>query len=72
MREERSTFADWIDGEAIPVGLPAGSVLWFHGDLVHGLQSKRSSKNHRVFVDAYQPTGLHRWRLDKKRPIRNV
>jgi hypothetical protein len=49
-----------------------GSVLWFHCDLVRGSQSDRSNKNRRVFVTAYQPAGLHRWRLDKKRPIRNA
>ena len=66
------TDVDLIEDEAIPVELPAGSVLWFHRDLVHGSQSDRSNKNRRVFVTAYQPAGLHRWRLDEKRPIRNA
>jgi len=66
------TDVDLIEGGAIPVELPAGSVLWFHRDLVHGSQSNRSNKNRRVFLTAYQPAGLCRWRLDKKRPIRNV
>ena len=66
------TDGDLIEGGAIPVELPAGSVLWFHRDLVHGSQSNRSNKNRRVFVTAYQPAGLQRWRLDKKRPIRNA
>ncbi|MBW2243766.1 MAG: phytanoyl-CoA dioxygenase family protein [Deltaproteobacteria bacterium] len=66
------TNVDLIDGEAIPVELPAGSVLWFHRDLVHGSQSNRSDTNRRVFVTAYQPAGLKRWRLDKKRPIRSA
>ena len=60
---------DLIDGEAIPAELPAGSVLWFHRDLVHGSQSNRSETNRRVFVTAYQPAGLNHWRLDQKRPI---
>jgi ectoine hydroxylase-related dioxygenase (phytanoyl-CoA dioxygenase family) len=60
---------DLIDGEAIPVGLPAGSVVWSHRDLVHGSQSNRSETNRRVFVAAYPPAGLKRWRVDKKRPI---
>lgn len=63
------TDVDLINGEAIPVELPAGSVLWFHRDLVHGSQSNRSETNRRVFVAAYQPAGLKRWRLDKERPV---
>jgi ectoine hydroxylase-related dioxygenase (phytanoyl-CoA dioxygenase family) len=63
---------DLIEGEAIPVELPAGSVLWFHRDLVHGSQSNRSDTNRRVLVTAYQPAGLKRWRLDKTRPIRGA
>ncbi len=61
-----------IEGEAFPVELPAGSVLWFHRDLVHGSQSNRSDRSRRVFVAAYQPAGLHRWRLGVKRPIRGA
>ena len=66
------TDVDLIEGEAFPVELPAGSVLWFHRDLVHGSQSNRSDRSRRVFVAAYQPAGLHRWRLGKKRPIRGA
>jgi ribosomal protein L16 Arg81 hydroxylase len=36
---------------------------------VHGSQGNHSDSNRRVFVMAYQPAGLHRWRLDKKHPI---
>lgn len=64
------TDVDLIDGEAIPADFPAGSVLYFHPDLVHGSQSNRSNTNRRVFVVAYQPAGCHRWRLDKIRDIK--
>jgi ectoine hydroxylase-related dioxygenase (phytanoyl-CoA dioxygenase family) len=63
---------DLIEGEAVPVELPAGSVLTSHRDLVHGSQGNHSDTHRRVFVPAYQPAGLHRWRLDKKRPVRTA
>lgn len=58
-----------IDGEALPVALPAGSAIWFHRDLVHGSQSNRSQRDRRVFVMAYQPAGLRRWRIDRVRAV---
>mgnify|MGYP003504102109 FL=1 len=58
-----------VEGEPFPVQLPAGSALWFHRDLVHGSQGNRSADNRRVFVAAYQPAGLRRWRLDRVRPV---
>lgn len=61
-----------IDGEAVPTELPAGSALYFHPDLVHGSQTNRSQANRRVFVAAYQPEGLRRWRLPGIRPIRTA
>jgi ectoine hydroxylase-related dioxygenase (phytanoyl-CoA dioxygenase family) len=64
------TDVDLLDGEAFAVELPAGSVLYFHSDLVHGSQTNRSKCSRRVFVAAYQPPGLHRWRIGRKRPIK--
>jgi ectoine hydroxylase-related dioxygenase (phytanoyl-CoA dioxygenase family) len=66
------TDVDLVEGEALPTVLPSGSVLWFHRDLVHGSQQNRSDSNRRVFVLAYQPAGLRRWRLDKQRPVRST
>ena len=63
------TDVDLIDGEAIPTELPAGSVLYFHRDLVHGSQTNRSTSSRRVFVVAYQAGGLHRWRINRKREV---
>jgi ectoine hydroxylase-related dioxygenase (phytanoyl-CoA dioxygenase family) len=64
------TDVDLIDGEAFPVEVPAGSVLWFHYNVVHGSQSNRSSKNRRIYILAYQPPGLHLWNSDEIREIR--
>ncbi len=66
------TDVELVDEEAMAVAVPAGSVLWFHRDIVHGSQSNRADTNRRVFVTAYQPAGLHRWRLDEKRDIKRA
>ena len=58
-----------LEGERIPVELPAGSVIYFHYDLVHGSQGNHSDTSRRVFVAAYQPAGLRRWRIEKTRQI---
>ncbi len=58
-----------LDGEAVPTELTAGSVLYFHRDLVHGSQTNRSNSSRRVFVVAYQAGGLHRWRIRRKREV---
>jgi ectoine hydroxylase-related dioxygenase (phytanoyl-CoA dioxygenase family) len=63
------TDTDLIDGEAVATELPAGSVLYFHRDLVHGSQTNRTRASRRVFVVAYQAGGLHRWRIDRKREV---
>lgn len=64
------TDVDLVEGEAIPTELPAGSVLYFHRDLVHGSQTNRSQANRRVFVIAYQSGGHHRWRINRKREVK--
>lgn len=63
------TDVELLDGEAVPVEVPAGSVIWFHRDLVHGSQSNRSHASRRVFVIAYQPAGLDRWRVGRSRDV---
>lgn len=63
------TDIEQLEGEPLAVATGAGSVLWFHRDLVHGSQSNRSDTDRRVFVLAYQPAGLRRWRIDDQRPI---
>lgn len=63
------TNMDQLEGEPYAVELPAGSVLFFHYNIVHGSQTNRSQSNRRVLLFAYQPAGLHCWRVDK---VRNV
>jgi hypothetical protein len=63
------TDVDSLEGEALPLEVPEGSVLWFHHNLVHGSQVNRSPRGRRIFVVAYQPSGFNRWRLDAKREI---
>jgi ectoine hydroxylase-related dioxygenase (phytanoyl-CoA dioxygenase family) len=57
--------------EPVPLAAPAGSILYFHRDLVHGSQTNRSGDNRRALIFAYQREGLRRWRLDQVRPIRS-
>lgn len=64
------TDTDRVEGEALAAELPAGSVLYFHRDLVHGSRSNRSRSGRRVFVVAYQKGGLHRWGTRSRRPVR--
>ncbi|MBW2280749.1 MAG: phytanoyl-CoA dioxygenase family protein [Deltaproteobacteria bacterium] len=59
-----------VEGEAYAVEAAAGSVLFFHRDLVHGSQTNRSGRDRRVFVVAYQSSGLHRWRINARREVR--
>jgi len=59
-----------VPGAPRPIALPAGSVLTFHRDLVHGSRGNRSHANRRVFVAAYQPAGLRRWRTGQVRDVR--
>lgn len=58
-----------VPGTPQPIELPAGSLLTFHRDLVHGSRSNRSHTSRRVFVAAYQPAGLRRWRSSRVRSI---
>ncbi len=64
------TDTELIEGEAFATEIPAGSVLFWHRDLVHGSQTNRTTSSRRVFVVAYQSGGLHRWNLDQKREVK--
>ncbi len=66
------TDVEQIEGEAIPTELSAGSVLYFHRDIVHGSQTNRTTSSRRVFVVAYQAGGLHVWNTDIKREVQLV
>jgi ectoine hydroxylase-related dioxygenase (phytanoyl-CoA dioxygenase family) len=58
-----------IDEKPHAVALPAGSVLWFHRDIVHGSKTNRSGDHRRAYLLAYQPAGLHQWRNGLQRDI---
>ena len=64
------TDVERLDEKPWPAALPAGSVLWFHRDTVHGSQTNRTAENRRAFLLAYQPAGLRQWRNSERRDIR--
>lgn len=64
------TDVEQLDGSApLPIEAPAGSLIYFHGDVVHGSRRNRSPHSRRALVFTYQPAGLPQWRLDGPRPI---
>jgi hypothetical protein len=56
--------------EPVALDVAAGSVVYFHGDLIHGSQGNRSEQSRRALVLTYQPAGLPRWLHDDVRPVR--
>jgi phytanoyl-CoA hydroxylase len=56
---------------AAPVALElaAGSVAFFHGDIIHGSQSNKTDACRRALVLTYQPAGLPRWQHEDVRAI---
>lgn len=63
------TDVDRLDEKPFAGALPAGSVMWFHRDLVHGSQTNRTTVDRRAFLLAYQPAGLRQWRNGERRDI---
>jgi ectoine hydroxylase-related dioxygenase (phytanoyl-CoA dioxygenase family) len=59
-----------LDEKPLPMDLPAGSVAFFHRDIVHGSQTNRTDQNRRAYLLAYQPSGLRQWRNGEQREIR--
>lgn len=55
--------------EPVPIEAPAGSVIFFHADVVHGSQRNRTRESRRALVITYQPEGHPRWRREDVRPI---
>lgn len=55
--------------EPAPMDLPAGSIVYFHGDIVHGSQGNRSEEKRRLLLLTYQPGGLSRWQREDVRPV---
>lgn len=55
--------------EPKPLDLPAGSIVYFHGDIVHGSQGNKSQSKRRILLMTYQPAGLPRWQREDIRPV---
>jgi len=53
----------------VPIAAPAGSAIFFHGDVVHGSQMNRSAVSRRAFVLTYQPGGHPQFRRPGTREI---
>jgi len=53
----------------VPLVAPAGSAIFFHGDVVHGSQVNRSTASRRAFVLTYQPAGHPQFRRPGVRAI---
>ena len=50
--------------EPVPIAVPAGSVIFFDGGVVHGSRTNRSGSDRRAIVLTYQPAGFPRWHQD--------
>jgi hypothetical protein len=57
------------DAPRVPIEAPAGSVIFFHGDVVHGSRSNKSGESRRAFVLTYQPAGFAQFRRPGERPV---
>jgi phytanoyl-CoA hydroxylase len=53
----------------VPLAAPAGSAIFFHGDVVHGSQVNRTDASRRAFVLTYQPAGHPQFRRAGTRAI---
>ena len=53
----------------VPIAAPAGSAIFFHGDVVHGSQVNRSRVSRRAFVLTYQPGGYPQFRRPGTRDV---
>lgn len=63
------TDVDRLEEQPVPVALPAGSISYFHRDIVHGSQTNRTHQDRRAYLLAYQPAGLRQWRNGERRDI---
>lgn len=63
------TDVERLKEEPVPIALPAGSVTFFHRDMVHGSRTNRTDLDRRAYLLAYQPAGLRQWRNGERRDI---
>ena len=57
------------EAKRVAVEAPAGSAIFFHGDVVHGSRSNRSAASRRAFILTYQPGGHPQFRRPGVRAI---
>jgi len=57
------------DAPRVAIAAPAGSAIYFHGDVVHGSQVNRTSQSRRAFVLTYQPAGHPQFRRPGTREV---
>ncbi len=55
--------------EFVPIEAPAGSVIFFNGDVVHGSRRNRTQASRRAFVLTYQPAGFAQFRRPGERRV---
>ena len=48
---------------------PAGSAIYFHGDVVHGSRKNETDQSRRALVLTYQPPGHPRWNREDVREV---
>lgn len=53
--------------DQVPLGVPAGSLVFFSPHTVHGSRPNRSNRARRALVLTYQPAGLRMFKLDRVR-----
>ena len=58
--------------ERAAIEAPAGSVIYFNGDVVHGSRRNRTDASRRAFVLTYQPSGHAQFRRPGARPVRSA
>jgi len=58
--------------QPVPIGAPAGTVIFFNGDVVHGSRRNRTAQSRRAFVLTYQPAGHAQFRRPGIRPVRSA
>jgi len=55
------------DSRQVPLEVPAGSIVFFHGHTVHGSQANTSDAKRRALVLTYQPAGHPMFKLNAVR-----
>ncbi len=55
--------------QLVPIEAPAGTVIFFNGDVVHGSRRNLTASDRRAFVLTYQPSGHAQFRRPGARPV---